>query len=231
MEIGKKVNVRTKSFCSSSSLNRTWAWPILAIFVTCVVAAAINTDGPTTYAVVSCDNVQSIIRIGTTELPTTSINDNNNNNNDQTDVIVLATFSADSCSVGQSLPILEKSASEIVVSYKDFDFGRSVGAFLCIVSNETNVPQHLGLSSVFYPVRYIYSLITATSSSQYFFYIFIYLFTHAPLYWVLLAAPCAIHPINIWMDNEIVWGGYGGGQVGIGRELDSDSCAVVVRVI
>lgn len=100
--------------------------------------------------VLMCDNVNSVIRIGGDEHfldPTNRLS-------------VIPTFSADNCEerpLLDALPIVGRADGEVLVSYKDFTFGHSVGAFLCVstvdkATDERHV-QHLGLSSVFYPLR------------------------------------------------------------------------------
>lgn len=151
IDLPKKSNIRTRSGCSQ----QRWAAAAVVLafiaIVTCSASAVPDItqnkllEVPT---VLMCDNVNSVIRISGDDHFLDPANQLN----------VLPTFSADNCDeVLDALPIVGRANGEVLVSFKNFDFGQSVGAFLCVstvdkASDDRHV-QHLGLSSVFYPLR------------------------------------------------------------------------------
>lgn len=153
----KKSNIRTRSGCSQQNFGVRWAAvAVLLAFVAIVTCSASAVPDITPNAllrvptVLMCDNVNSVIRIGGDDEFLDPANH----------LSVLPTFSADNCNeVSDALPIVGRAKGEVLVSFKDFVFGQSVSAFLCVstvdkASDERNV-QHLGWSSVFYPLRWV----------------------------------------------------------------------------
>lgn len=155
IDLPKKSNIRTRSGCSQQNYCERWAAvAVVLALVANVTCSASSVPDITQNAllrvptVVMCDNVNSVIRIGGDDQFLDPANH----------LSVLPTFSADNCDeVLDALPIVDRANGEVQVSFKDFGFGQSVGAFLCIstvdkFTDERHV-QHLGLSSVFYPLR------------------------------------------------------------------------------
>lgn len=155
IDLPKKSNIRTRSGCSQQ--NSCVRWTAVAVvlalvaIVTCSASAVPDITENTLLrvpTVLMCDNVNSVIRIGGDDQFLDPANH----------LSVLPTFSADNCDeILDALPIVGRPNGEVLVSFKDFVFGQSVGAFLCVSTLDKTTDdrhvQHLGLSSVFYPLR------------------------------------------------------------------------------
>lgn len=155
IDLPKKSNIRTRSGCTQQNSGVRWAAVAVVLAFVAIVTCSASAVPEITHnsllrvpTVLICDNVNSVIRIGGDD----QFLDRANR------LSVLPTFSADNCDETlDALPIVDRVNGEVLVSFKDFAFGQSVGAFLCVrtVDKATDEPhvQHLGLSSVFYPLR------------------------------------------------------------------------------
>lgn len=155
IDLPKKSNIRTRSGCFQQYFCVRWAAVAVSLALVAIVkcsASAVPDIAQNALllvpTVLMCDNVNSVIRIGGDDQFLDPANH----------LSVLPTFSADNCDeVLDALPIVGRAKGEVLVSFKDFVFGQSIGAFLCVstldkTTDERHV-QHMGLLSVFYPLR------------------------------------------------------------------------------
>lgn len=172
MEIIKKIpKVRTRNFFANYSLCQFFSCVCLwSLFVTSnsgiFVAANLSTldltslELPLSTQHLSEQLLDANIKI---IIKPKLFSHNNNSNNDSLSFIIKPTFSAKNCdNRTEQLPIVENRiinnnissrnlTEQMLISYRDFNFGQHTEAYLCAKLNDTSDElSHLGESSIIY---------------------------------------------------------------------------------